>query len=131
MKRLLKFGLVGVMNSVVDLGLFTVLVMTGTPAMLAQIISYMCGVANSYVWNRNWTFGKSSRQGRLIMARFAVLNLLALGVSAGMLFCLHEYLNIPVLYSKLASMAAGTMLGYAGSRYWVFKPGAEPVRETV
>ena len=56
-KKILKFGVTGVMNTAVDFVVYTVLVsVCGMGLYVSQMISYCCGMLNSYVINRKWTF---------------------------------------------------------------------------
>ncbi len=55
-----KFVLVGILNTVLDIGLYLVLTRwIGVFArwrVVAKGISYGAGVLNSFCWNRSWTF---------------------------------------------------------------------------
>ena len=52
-----KFALVGVVNTVLDFALFMTLVyFAGLGPTSANIISYTCGILNSFVLNKHWTF---------------------------------------------------------------------------
>jgi len=44
------------MNTVVDFAVFALLAAGGLSVLLAQWLAYGCGVLNSYLWNRRWTF---------------------------------------------------------------------------
>lgn len=52
-----KFAIVGVANTLIDYGMFTLLTrFGGVQVYLANVIGYACGMLNSYVFNRAWTF---------------------------------------------------------------------------
>lgn len=53
---LLRFGTVGVGNTLIDFGVFFLLTALNVPYLLAQVCSYTAGILNSYIWNRTWTF---------------------------------------------------------------------------
>jgi len=78
-----KFALVGVANTLLDLAIFALLVNFAewVPAR-ANIVSYGCGLLNSFMLNRQWTFAyKGGRSPAVQFARFALVNLGALGLS--------------------------------------------------
>ena len=53
----IKYGLVGVANTIVDFVVFYLLNSLLNVAMIpAQIISFLAGALNSYLLNRKWTF---------------------------------------------------------------------------
>ncbi|MCK4764974.1 MAG: GtrA family protein [Candidatus Aminicenantes bacterium] len=54
--QFIKFNIVGIMNTAVDFTIFTLLIYLSLHHMISQVISYSCGVVNSYLWNKFWTF---------------------------------------------------------------------------
>lgn len=119
---LIKFGIVGVMNAAVDTLVFTLLAALGTPALIAQVISYSCGVLNSYWWNGRWTFRDARRQGpNNELLRFVITNLIVLALSSLILFLSNHILGWNLVISKAAATLLGMILNYIASRYWVFR----------
>jgi len=128
--QLIKFCLVGVINTGVDFAAFTLLALWGVPLSATQCLAYTCGVVNSFLLNRKWTFKQYSRDsGQLI--RFFLLNLFTLTVTYGLLAVLHEKLGISLVMSKVFITGIGLVINFFGSRRWVFQsakkflPGAE------
>lgn len=119
---LIKFGIVGVMNTAVDALVFTMLAALGTPALIAQVISYSCGVLNSYWWNGRWTFRDARRQGaNNELMRFVITNLIVLALSSLILILSDNILGLNLVISKAAATLLGMILNYIASRYWVFR----------
>lgn len=119
---LIKFGIVGVMNTAVDALVFTMLAALGTPALIAQVISYSCGVLNSYWWNGRWTFRDARRQGaNNELMRFVITNLIVLALSSLILFLSDNILGLNLVICKAAATLLGMILNYIASRYWVFR----------
>ncbi|MCG7382184.1 GtrA family protein [Paenibacillus sp. ACRRY] len=119
---MIKFGIVGVMNTAVDALVFTMLAALGTPALIAQVISYSCGVLNSYWWNGRWTFRDARRQGpNNELLRFVITNLIVLALSSLILFLSNNILDLNLVISKAAATLLGMILNYIASRYWVFR----------
>ncbi|WP_325048410.1 GtrA family protein [Paenibacillus sp. CAA11] len=88
---LIRFGLVGVLNTAVDFIVFALLTYAGLPYLAAQCVAYSCGIANSYIVNRSWTFkAKSQRTGREL-ASFVLVNLGTLALVSALLAALHTY----------------------------------------
>jgi putative flippase GtrA len=59
-----RFLVVGLTNTVVDLGAFYLLTLIpGMPDIAAKTVSYVLGICNSFVWNKLWTFN-ARRSGR-------------------------------------------------------------------
>lgn len=92
--QFVKFGTVGVLNTLVDFFVFQLLNLVVGWTYLAQVIGYGCGVVNSYVCNSNWTFRENKTHSRREMLLFLVVNLMSLGVSLGVLWFCREVLGI-------------------------------------
>ncbi|QOS78758.1 GtrA family protein [Paenibacillus sp. JNUCC31] len=117
-----KFGIVGVLNTAVDAMVFTLLAAAGTPALIAQVISYSCGVVNSYWWNGRWTFHDAGRQGKKTeIIRFLTTNLVVLALSSLILYSCNSTLGWSVMMSKILATLSGMVINYIASRYWVFQ----------
>ncbi len=55
--QLLKYGVIGVMNTVITLVAFYLLnTKLGVPYGPSNIVGYVLGVVNSFLWNRGWVF---------------------------------------------------------------------------
>ncbi|MGZ0039300.1 GtrA family protein [Paenibacillus ottowii] len=119
---MIRFGIVGLVNTGVDYIIFMLLAWAGVPVVVAQIISYSCSTANSYILNSRWTFSKqqanNTNKGQLL--KFIVINLIVLGITSLLLQVLHTETELPLALSKLIATAAGMIINYIGSRYWVF-----------
>ena len=60
--QFLKFVLIGVANTLVDLAV--TLLLNGLLGWyyVAKIVGYVCGIGNSYLWNTLWTFRRERRR---------------------------------------------------------------------
>ena len=96
--QLLKYGVIGVMNTLITLVTFYLLnTWLGAPYGLANIVGYVLGVVNSFLWNRNWVFKTHNNFGRealLFGCGFVVCWLLQGGVSLLLLEGLN-WKNLP------------------------------------
>lgn len=65
-REVVRFGLVGLVNTGLDLGIYFALQVGGTPVLLANLLSTSAGLAFSFVANRGFTFSErsSGRAGR-------------------------------------------------------------------
>lgn len=117
----MRFCLVGAVNTGVDFAVFTVLSSMGVLMLVAQCVSYTCGILNSFFMNRTWTFkGHGQSTGQMI--RFLVLNLGTLTITYGLLIYFQNSLALPLLVSKLFATGASLGINYVGNRLWIFSP---------
>ncbi len=83
--QLLKYGVIGVINTLITLVSFYLLnTKLGVPYGIANIIAYVLGMVNSFLWNRNWVFKTKQnflREALLFGCGFALCWLLQGGVS--------------------------------------------------
>ena len=60
--QLLKYGLVGISNSLITLVvIFLCNEIIGLKLMLADVIGYIAGLINSFIWNKKWVFKSHNR----------------------------------------------------------------------
>ncbi len=79
--QLIKFGLIGVSNTLIDFLIASALNALFGIYYLAKIIGYACGIANSYFWNSRWTFREERRRDAREIVSFIAVNLVTLGLS--------------------------------------------------
>jgi putative flippase GtrA len=121
LREMVLFGLVGVLNTGVDIAVFAALIgLTAMPVMLANVVSYSAGALNSYFMNGRVTY--RSRKVRLAswrrVGRFALVNLACLLVSLVALAALMMVL--PPIVAKLGSVVATFAFGYVLSSLVVY-----------
>ena len=92
--QLLKFGLIGVSNTLLDLVVTFVLNAIFGIYYLAKIIGYACGIANSYFWNSRWTFREERRRDAREIVRFIAVNLVTLGLSLLLQWVFRDLLHL-------------------------------------
>ena len=81
--RFIKFGMVGVINTLVNWIIFFILNALGMYYILANIIAYILGTVNSYLWNTLWVFKYKDKASTETTIKFIILNLIGLGLNTG------------------------------------------------
>jgi putative flippase GtrA len=118
-----KFSLVGVVNTLLDMLIFallTLLPLFAAQYVYAQVISYSCGVVCSLALNKLWTFKQREpmRIGQIVC--FLLVNLAALGVSSGALY-LYQGWGLAPLLAKVLSVPFSLGVNFVGNKLFVFK----------
>lgn len=122
-----KFGVVGVANTAIDYFVFLLLAQVlGVPEYLSNVISYTCGMANSYVFNRSWTFKAQDRFFSPALIKFIVLNLTMLGLSTLLLWVFHGRMGLSNAWAKLFATGITMVVSFFVNRLWVFKAKGDP-----
>jgi putative flippase GtrA len=120
-----RFVIVGLTNTIVDLGFFYVFTLTGMPHLAAKTISYILGICNSFIWNKFWTFG-ARHSGRTAQefGLFFLVNLPPLIVNIvvfGLLgFWATSGLAAQMGKAFIAAVVA-VVWNFLGSRYLAFR----------
>jgi len=137
----LRFGLVGGLNTLVDLLILNFLLLlfptTSTPMILAySALAYSVGAVNSFLLNKYWTFTFRQRTTRSEVVRFIATTLVGLGWSSIILWLassvLHPFLVNTTAWanaSKALAIAGTALISYLGMRLWVFVSQAQKERE--
>src|SRR5260370_11517884 len=130
--QFVRFGLVGCVNTIIDL-----LVLNGLlwlwPAqdtarlLLFNTLAYACGALNSFVFNRYWTFRREGPPNAREGARFLLVTLAAIACNDLILWLMRNILHPvhlnPALWtnvSKVVAIGGTILLSYLGMRLWVF-----------
>ena len=120
--KLFKFGIVGVMNTAVDFLVYTVLVsVLGWGLYVSQVISYSCGMLNSYVINRKWTFSTKNGFFSWELVRFILLNLSMMLLGMAIIWFCTQQLMLHKLVAKLISTVLVLVVNFLVSNFWVFR----------
>lgn len=119
--EIIRFGLVGVLNTAIDLASFSLLYrLVGLPALVANGLAFWVAVSNSYWLNRRWTFRQHQVRGFRAYSHFVLVNIggLILGTLAILLL---SHLMAPELAKVIASILT-LIWNYTSSRYFIFRP---------
>jgi putative flippase GtrA len=114
-----KFGAVGTVGYVVNLGVYAALL--GIGAHKAAVVSFVVSAANNYWWNRHWTFAHQKGHFAYQGARFFIVALVALGVNQVWLLIFLDWLGWGTIVSQAVAIVLVTPLNFLGNKLWSFK----------
>jgi putative flippase GtrA len=126
-RELIKFGLVGAVAFVIDIGGANLLWHTvlEDKVTTAKIISGIAATLFAWVGNRVWTFRHRRNRAPLqeVLLFFGV-NAIALGIAAGVLALSHYGLGLQTRLADnvatIIGIAIGTVFRFVAYRYFVF-----------
>jgi putative flippase GtrA len=139
--QLSRFGLVGCLNSTIDLLVLNGLLLLWPGQgmirlLLFNTIAYACGALNSFFFNRYWTFQREGPPNVREGARFLLITQAAIGCNDLILWfmgnILHPaHLNVTLWanVSKVAAIGGTILVSYVGMRLWVFVQSSHEKRE--
>lgn len=147
LRKFIKFGLIGVLNTLVDFGVFYVmdrwvigqgptLVLLGTTVSaglyISNAVAYVAANVHSFIWNKLWTFQKRDRVTRGEAARYLATSAGYLLISSLGLAVFTRVLSAPFLsgvvpadlvnvLAKLPTACITIFYNYLMNKFWVFK----------
>lgn len=119
LKQLSKFGLIGVLNTILGYSLF-VIFLNWFNYFWALIFSHIIAVTHSYLWNKFWTFN-SNRKPLMEFVKFNSVYLVVFAVNAIALFLLVDVFNFDPRVGQLFMLPIVTIISFTGHKCWSFK----------
>ena len=129
MKRFIKFSVVGLSGTLVNMAIYALAVNSGLYYLLAAIISFLFAVTNNFYWNFRWTFrGQAAfRSRRNKYFRFLAVSVLNLGINLLLLRLFVETLNMDKTLAQLVSIGLVSILNFLmNSRFTFGEKAADP-----
>lgn len=119
--KFIKFGLVGVLNTLINWIIFALLNFVGVYYIVANVIAYAIATANSYIWNSKWVFKYNGKDKKETTAKFIILNLIGLALNTAILYFLVDILSLNKLVGLVITTAIVMIINYIVNKIWVFK----------
>ena len=133
LKEISAFGVVGLVNLFIDIGLFNLLhFRVGLGPTTSNIVSAGVATTISYFANRHWSFSHRARTGlRREYTLFIVINLVALGISSVVIAFTYYVISatdpFALNVAKIVGIGIGTVFRFWSYKRWVFPPHPEVV----
>ncbi|MEA4965771.1 MAG: GtrA family protein [Oscillospiraceae bacterium] len=126
-RRFLKFGVIGVLNTLVDFACYYLMnKVLGAGPYLSQVVSFAVSAVHSFLWNKFWTFEKKASISGRELFRCLLTNGGYLLLS---LLLLRFFINVLAMDSFLAKIPSGVLMllyNYLMSKFWVFSDKTRP-----
>lgn len=135
--EVVRFGMVGGVAYVVDVGLFNLLrfgpgQLLGDSPLTAKVVSVAVATVASWLGNRYFTFGarRTGRRGREFVL-FAIINVVGMGIAVACLAFSHYVLGLtsPLadnISANVVGLILGTVFRYLAYRTFVFTAAPSP-----
>lgn len=132
--QVLKFGQIGVMNTILDLGVFNALIFAtgfdrGTPLVIINLAAFSLAMINSFLWNKYWVFNdRVGSQARELM-NFILVSLIAVAISSAIIWLFTTYIRPPAgmtseqwaNVAKSLAIITSFTTNFLGYKFLVFK----------
>ncbi|MBV9073955.1 MAG: GtrA family protein [Acidobacteria bacterium] len=133
--QVFRFGVVGVLNTVVDLAVLNLLIFTtgtGTTGLMYAVyktVAFVCAVLNSYLMNRAWTFQSVPSKSQMLEgSQFMFISVLGWVVNVGSSWYVATYVHpfaglSPKAWPSIAALVGTAFslgFNFIGYKFWVF-----------
>jgi putative flippase GtrA len=122
--KAISFGLVGIINSAVDFGVFSfAYYYLGLPIIVANTMAWVIAVTGSYFLNSTITFAHES--GRKLSPRsylgFALSQVAGFIANTITVWCMVELLQVPAWAAKVVAIFVSFVVNFSLSHFVVFR----------
>jgi len=119
--QFLKFGIVGISNTLITFIVYTLLLKVfGVWYLAASAVGFIAGATNGYLLNRAWTFREHVGDA-LTPVRWAIVQSCGLAINEGMLFLFVTEVHLDKLVSQVCATAVVTVTTFFANRAWTFR----------
>ena len=123
--QLCRYAIVGLLSNVVGYGLYLLLTATGVGPKLAMTLLYFVGVAQTFVFNKRWSF-RYRGNSTSALRRYVMLYVAGYGLNLMFLGLMIDRLGWPHQWVMLGLMIGMVAFFFVGQKFWVFRsvPGS-------
>jgi putative flippase GtrA len=127
--QFVKFGIVGVSNTLIAFAVYTVLLKVfGVWYLAASAIGFALGATNGFLLNRRWTFSHHVGDA-LTPVRWAIVQGCGLAVNLGLLYVFVHDAGLDELLAQAFATAVVTVSTFFVNRAWTFRAVAVAVAD--
>ena len=141
--QMIRFGLVGMLNTMVDYGVFYVLISwANLHKSISQVIATGIAMCGSFLINRHWTFRKTGHGTVGEVVRFVLTNVASMLTAIAFTHLFYDILHaermvnsiltgmgisymvegdMAVMACKFLATAFSLAVNFIGNKFWVFK----------
>lgn len=116
-QKAIRFGLVGLLNTLIDVATFALLIALSLPALAANVGAWLVAISASYAMNSRWSFERDQqlREGWSILRFVGLGALVSLGISSGAILALAPVVGL--WPAKILGVAVAAVLNFIAARW--------------
>ena len=120
--QFLKFGIVGLSNTVISLGIYYLFIwMNPNLYIVGNVVGFIVSVANAFFWSNRYVFKDSN----VSFFKGLFKSYIAYGgsflVATGLLYIQVEWLHISKIYAPIINLVVTIPVNFLVNKYWTFK----------
>ncbi len=122
-RQFVAYGVVGVAGTLLDVGLFWLLVRAGVWTPVAVTLAFFIATAAQFFVNRRWSFRAFHRPASVQAPEYAIITLVNWLLALAIVEIGIAWLHLSPLQAKALSIPPTAIAGFLGNRYLTFGAG--------
>lgn len=119
--QFVKFGLIGIMNAIVNLMVYYVLIHFGAHYLIANFFGFALSVLNAYLFNNRFVFNKTQEGHLKPILKTYITYCTTFLLGTGFLYLLVDVLGISEWLAPLINIIVMTPLNFTLNKVWALK----------
>lgn len=121
-RQFIKFGLVGVSNTIISLGFYYLLVFFNVHPVIANAVGFIASVINSYFWNSRFVFkDKTENNKKKAFVKVFVSYGISFLLSTVLIELFVDVLGISKYIAPILRLLVTIPLNFLLNKIWAFK----------
>ncbi len=124
--QFIKFGIVGLSNTLISYVVYVAGVRFGMHYLLASILGFVISVLNSFYWNNKYVFGQGKEERNLLktlLKTFMAYAFTGLVLANILLYIWVDILGISEYLGPLINLVVTVPLNFVINKLWAFRGG--------
>ena len=124
--QFVKFGIVGLSNTLISYVVYVAGVRFGMHYLLASILGFVISVLNSFYWNNTYVFGQGKEERNLLktlLKTFMAYAFTGLVLANILLYIWVDILGISEYLGPLINLVVTVPLNFVINKLWAFRGG--------
>lgn len=120
-RQFIKFAVVGVSNTAIDIGLLNLLLYFHWNTILANTVAFLIAAVNSFLWNKYWTFGDTKGDWREQLPFYLIIVTVGVGISDAFIYYLSLIFGLDVNIVKILSIGVVFLWNFLAPKFLIFR----------
>ena len=118
--QFIKFGLVGISNTIVGFGVYYLLYYCGVHYLISNILSWLISVFNAFYWNKKYVFQAGSSWWKTLLRTYISYGA-SLIISTMMMYVLVALIHISPVIAPVICLVVTIPMNFILNKFWAFK----------
>lgn len=120
-KQFFKFGIVGVSNTLISLGVYYLLVYLNVHYIIANIAGFIVSVINAYFWNSKYVFPKGVQNRKWSFLKCFISYGITFALGTLLLYLMVDIIGISDKIAPIINLCITIPANFILNKLWAFK----------